>query len=105
MAAVDADVRGVWVRGEEPKELVLSDGSRLVCEADPLVGAPAGWRRTDGRDETAATVSGAEARALAGEEFAGYVRVRTRAESEWLRAVSDWCLGEARRLDGELAAP
>lgn len=96
------DLRGVWTRGEEPKELVLSDGSRLA-----LRGAEhgrTGWRRTEGRDDTAGPVSAGEAATLAGEEFAGYVSVRTRAEAEWLRAVAEWCDEEARRIEGELSA-
>jgi hypothetical protein len=28
----------------------------------------------------------------------------TRQDIEWLRAVSDWCRGEASRLERELAA-
>ena len=28
----------------------------------------------------------------------------TRQDIEWLRAVSDWCRGEAARLEGELTA-
>lgn len=101
--AVDADVRGVWVRGEDPKELVLSDGSRLICEAEARDGRRLGWRRTDGRGETSGPVTAEEAMDLAGEDFARYVRVRTRSECEWLRAVSDWCTEEAEHLDRELA--
>jgi hypothetical protein len=39
---------------------------------------------------------------LAGDEFDHYVRVRTRAEAEWLRAVSDWYRDQADRLQREL---
>ena len=98
---MDRELRGVWLRGETPQELVLSDGSRLRLEA-----AEEGrveWRRHDelrGRQEA---VSVLDAERLAG-DFAGYVETRTRAESEWLRAVSDWCSIEASRLEGELTA-
>lgn len=95
------ELRGVWTRGEEPKELVLSDGSRLS-----LAGGEEGhahWRRTDTADgEADGALSADRARALAGEQFRGYVEVRTRAEAEWLRAVADWCAGEADRLESEL---
>ena len=49
-------------------------------------------------------MSVSEATSLAGDEFAHYVEVRTRAEAEWLRAVSDWYREQADRLQGELAA-
>ena len=94
------DLRGVWNRGEEPQELVLSDGSRLE-----LAGAESGrvkWRRTDG-DQGERTVSYREAVDLAGEGYSDYVRVRTRAEAGWLRAVADWCVTEAERLEREAA--
>jgi hypothetical protein len=104
------EIRGVWTRGDEPKELVLSDGSRLLLEsgtpeadADTDHAGP-GWRRTDGRDETAGAVSVPEAIELAGDDYAGYVEVRTRAEAEWLRAIADWCGTEAARLERGLVA-
>ena len=103
MDGVDREVRGVWVRGADPKELVLSDGSRLRLES-PIDAGRARWRRTDGRDETHGNVSAAEAMDLAGDDYTDYVAVRTRAEAEWLRAIADWCCGEAERLEGELAA-
>lgn len=102
MSADTVEIRGVWTRGEDPKELVLSDGSRLALEPDDQAGGKLAWRRSHGRDETEGSVSAADARALAGEEFSGYVGVRTRSEAEWLRAVADWCRGEATRLEGEL---
>jgi hypothetical protein len=40
---------------------------------------------------------------IAGDEYAGYVAVRTRAEVEWLRAVADWYRQQADRLQGQLA--
>jgi hypothetical protein len=49
-------------------------------------------------------VSLPEALELAGEEFSGYVRVRTRTEAAWLRTVADWCSAEAGRLETELRA-
>jgi hypothetical protein len=58
------------------------------------------WRRL-GRRRTNVSVS--EAASLAGEEYAPYVAVRTRAEAEWLRAVSDWYREQADRLQRELA--
>ena len=102
MESEDRDIRGVWTRGEDPKELVLSDGSRLLLES----GAPqsAGWRRTDGRGETAGPVSVPEALDLAGPDYAPYVHVRTRSEAEWLRAIADCAGAEASRLERELAA-
>jgi hypothetical protein len=98
------DLRGVWTRGDDPQELVLSDGSRLSLEAGPTGRAEAAWHRTDGRDGTAGEVSVPEAFELAGEAYSDYVAVRTRAEAEWLRAIAEWCRTEAGRLEGELAA-
>ena len=93
------DLRGVWTRGDGPQELVLSDGSRLTLSATDS--GPVIWRRTDGRDGGERRVSYEEAMDLAGEGYSDYVRVRTRAEAEWLRAVADWCGGEAERLERE----
>ncbi|HEX6116268.1 MAG TPA: hypothetical protein VFY99_04160 [Solirubrobacterales bacterium] len=93
------DLRGVWTRGEEPKELVLSDGSRLT-----LSGGEQGsvlWRRTDAGEGGDRTISFEQAIELAGEEYSDYVRVRTRAEAGWLRAVADWYGTEAARLERE----
>ena len=95
----DHDIRGVWTRGSDPQELVLSDGSRLTLEPGMSAEGGVGWRRTDGRDETAGTVSVPEAYELAGEPYSDYVSVRTRAEAEWLRAIADWCATEASRLE------
>jgi hypothetical protein len=58
------------------------------------------WRRL-GRRHSDVSVS--EAADLAGDEFAGYVEVRTRAEVEWLRAVADWYRQQADRLGEQLA--
>lgn len=94
------ELRGVWTRGAEPKELVLSDGSRLVLQ--PAEGGSVLWRRTEGRDGDGGALSVGEALDLAGDEFADYVAVRTRAEAEWLRTIADWYGREAERLDHEL---
>ena len=102
MSATETGIRGVWVRGDDPKELVLSDGSRLLLEPSASEDGDVGWRRTDGRDGTAGTVSVPEALELAGAGYGDYVTVRTRAEAEWLRAVAEWCAAQASRLDREL---
>lgn len=102
----EREIRGVWTRGEEPKELVLSDGSRLCLRA-----AEEGrveWARAEMQDDNgdgvaARPLSVPQAMELAGEDFGGYVTVRTRTEAAWLRAVSDWCCAEAGRLESELA--
>ncbi len=95
-------VRGVQVSGEDPKVLLLSDGSALFLDADPEDGHGGDWILAGpdglGRDQ----VSVAEAFALAGDEFARYVRVRTRAEVEWLRSVAEWCGERAELLTGDL---
>lgn len=93
-------VRGAWLRGETPKELVLTDGSRLRLA--PAEEGPIGWHRADEVRGTSEPLSTREAESLAG-HHAGYVRVRTRAEAEWLRAVSDWFRDQAGRLEDQLA--
>lgn len=96
-------LRGVWTRGEAPKELVLSDGSRLALR--PAEAGRVVWERAETpSDKDAGALSVPEAMELAGAEYADYVTVRTRAESEWLRAVAQWCDAEAGRLEGELAS-
>jgi len=92
-------VRGLTLRGDEPKRLELSDGSRLTLDATSDRDRSE-WRRL-GRRRSNLTVSAAID--LAGEEYAGYVAVRTRAEVEWLRAVADWYRQQADRLQGQLA--
>jgi hypothetical protein len=94
------ELRGVWTRGGEPKELVLSDGSRLALRSAER--GKVQWLRTDAPDGDGGVLSVDQALELAGADYADYVTVRTRAEAEWLRAVADWCGGEAERLDHEL---
>jgi hypothetical protein len=101
---INHEIQGVWTRGADPQELVLSDGSRLLLESGLDGEGEVGWRRTDGRDATDGAVSVPEAVELAGGEYEGYVAVRTRAEAEWLRAIAEWCRVEASRLEGGLAA-
>jgi hypothetical protein len=92
---MDREVQGVWLRGETPQELVLSDGSRLRLE--PAEEGRVQWRHFDELRERERSVSVGDAEQLAG-DYADYVEVRTRAETEWLRAISDWCTTEADRL-------
>jgi hypothetical protein len=99
----DHEIRGVWTRGADPKELVLSDGSRLSLESGLSGDGEVAWRRTDGRGDTEGPVSVPEALELAGDPYRAYVSVRTRAEAEWLRAIAEWCRREATRLEGGLA--
>ncbi|MEK6277074.1 MAG: hypothetical protein AABM29_03565 [Actinomycetota bacterium] len=47
-------------------------------------------------------VSVAEDMDLAGDEFIEYVRVRTRAEVEWLRLLAEWCQEQAERITADL---
>lgn len=104
MERTDHEIRGVWTRGADPKELVLSDGSRLLLEPALAADGEVAWRRTDGRDDTESRVSVPKAMELAGDAYSGYVSVRTRAEAEWLRAIATWCGDEASRLESGLAA-
>jgi hypothetical protein len=92
-------IRGTSLRGEAPRRLELSDGSRLMLDGTVDQGMVR-WRRLGRRRDT---VSVSEAANLAGDEYTAYVEVRTRAEAEWLRAVSDWYREQADRLHGELA--
>jgi hypothetical protein len=102
MIEAEREIRGVWTRGEEPKELVLSDGSRLHLK--PAERGRVVWERAETLDGRDRVVSMPEALELAGDEFADYVTVRTRTEAAWLRAVAEWCSIEAGRLEGELSA-
>jgi hypothetical protein len=94
-------VRGLQVGGREPKALLLSDGTRLALEEDGAPGGRIEWTRID--DETAKEMTVAEAMELAGEDHAGYVKTRTRAEVEWLKVVADWYREQADRLALDLA--
>jgi hypothetical protein len=97
------EIRGVEVRGQEPKELVLSDGSRLRLETEPLDRGRVEWRRTGrGAPGSGDPLSVPEALTLAGDEYAAYVAVRTRAEAEWMREVADWYRAQAELLSREL---
>jgi hypothetical protein len=93
-------IRGASLRGDAPSRLELSDGSRLMLDGTADQDRIA-WRRL-GRRRSSVSVS--EAARPAGDQFADYVAVRTRAEAEWLRAVSDWYREQADRLQSELAA-
>jgi hypothetical protein len=97
-------VRGIEVEGTEPKQLKLSDGSRLWLEAEPIQRGRVEWMRVDadGRDSEA-PLSLDEALDLAGDDFASYVAVRTRAEAEWMRVVAEWYREQADELARELA--
>jgi hypothetical protein len=94
-------VQGVQVGGREPKALLLSDGTRLALEEDSSGGRSRWTRVSEDGGEPGLTVS--DALDLAGERHADYVRVRTRAEVEWLRLVSEWFEEQARQLEGDLA--
>lgn len=96
-------VRGVEVLGTEPKELKLSDGSKLWLDAEPIQSGGVEWRRAEDHGSTAASpLSLREALALAGDDFAPYVAIRTRAEAEWLRTVADWYRDQADALSRAL---
>ncbi len=97
-------VRGVQLGGREPRALLLSDGTRLALEEEGGPGGRADWTRIgeDGGDGSELSV--AEAMRIAGTDHAEYVRVRTRAEVEWLRVVAEWFEQQADRLDRDLAA-
>jgi hypothetical protein len=101
-------VRGVKVRGEHPEFLLLSDGSALVLDSEGCRGHGADWRliAANGQVERDC-ICAREALELAGDEFARYIAVRTRAEVEWLHVVAAWCREEANALarDFEQATP
>ena len=92
-------IRGTCLRGDEPKRLQLSDGSRLLLDGSDERG-PVEWRRL-GRRRSSISVS--EARRLAGSQYSGYVETRTKAEIEWLHTVADWYREQAELLQRELA--
>jgi hypothetical protein len=96
-------IRGVEIDGAEPKELVLSDGSRLCLETEALERGRVEWRRcADGADGD--PVSLPDALSLAGDDYSEYVAVRTRSEVEWMRTVADWYREQAELLSRELRA-
>jgi len=97
------EIRGTALRGDEPKRLQLSDGSRLMLDGQESRGRVA-WRRLGDHRGPSPTrsVSVRDAVNLAGEEYGDYVRTRTRVEAEWMRAMSDWYRDEANRLSEEL---
>lgn len=95
-------IRGIEVKGAEPKELVLSDGSRLCLETEPVERGRVEWRRTGDGAGDGDALSVPEALRLAGDDYTGYVEVRTRAEAEWMRAVADWYREQAELLSHEL---
>jgi hypothetical protein len=103
MAEHHDGVRGVKVGGREPKALLLTDGTRLALESDGTPGEPATWLRVG--DDEGESLSVTDAMALAGEEYAGYVQVRTRAEAAWLELISEWYQLAAERLRGDLDHP
>jgi hypothetical protein len=96
-------VHGVQVGGNEPKALLLSDGTRLSLQSDGGAGGTSTWIRVGG-EEADDHVSVTDAVELAGEEYAGYVQVRTRSEAAWLELISEWYAIEAARLRGDLDA-
>jgi hypothetical protein len=98
MEMADQRVSGRTLCGDEPKRLELSDGSRLMLDGAPDKGRSE-WRHVGRRHSN---VSVAEARSLAGDDYAGYITTRTRAEVEWLRAVGDWYRQQADRLNEQL---
>jgi hypothetical protein len=98
-------VQGIEVLGSEPKELKLSDGSRLRLETEPIQRGRVEWTRAgDGQQSDEEPLSVHEAIDLAGSDFASYVAVRTRAEAEWMRTVAEWYREQADALGSELAA-
>ncbi len=96
-------IHGIDVRGMEPKDLVLSDGSRLLLHTEATERGRVMWRR-DSSDEGSVgePLSVPEAVDLAGDEYTSYIVVRTRAEIEWLRATGEWFADQAGRLSREL---
>jgi hypothetical protein len=98
------DVRGIQVGGREPKALLMNDGTRLSLEEDIGPGGRADWTVVGDEGVGAEGISVGDAVRMAGDDYADYVRIRTRAEIAWLSLVSEWFDGEAKRLDGELAA-
>jgi hypothetical protein len=95
-------VQGIQVGGREPKALLLNDGTRLALEEDIGPGGRADWTRVGDDGTGTEGLSVGDALRVAGDEYADYVRIRTRSEIAWLRLVSEWFDDEAQRLDREL---
>jgi hypothetical protein len=96
-------IMGIEIDGAEPKELVLSDGSRLCLETEALDRGRVEWRRcADGAAGDPVTLP--DAIDLAGDDYSEYVAVRTRAEVEWMRTVAEWYREQAELLSRELRA-
>ena len=91
---------GTRLEGQDPQDLILSDGSRLVLQSATDDDGARWCREVDGASEP---LSIERVRELAGPEYAEYVEVRMRSETEWLRALSQWAEGEAERLAEEAA--
>src|SRR5262249_6188417 len=102
MAANGNGGQGVQVGGREPKALLLSDGNRLSLGGDCGPGGRGDGTLVGDDGAGAEGLGVAEVLRLAGDEYADYVRVRTRSEVAWLRLVSEWFQEEAQRLDTEL---
>src|SRR5687767_7644298 len=92
------DLAGVQVGGREPKALLLSDGSRLALEEDAGPRGRADWTLVGAEGDDTDGLTVADAIGIAGEEYADYVKVRTRAEVAWLEVVSEWYREQAERL-------
>jgi hypothetical protein len=97
------DLRGIQLGGREPKALLMNDGTRLSLEEDIGPGGRADWTLVGDEGVGADELSVGDALRVAGDEYADYVRIRTRAEIAWLRLVSEWFEDEAKRLDRDLA--
>jgi hypothetical protein len=97
-------VQGIQVGGREPKALLMNDGTRLSLEEDIGPGGRADWTLVGDEGVGTEGISVGDAMRVAGDEYADYVRIRTRAEIAWLRLVSEWFDDEAKRLDRDLAA-
>lgn len=95
--------KGVRVGGHEPQALLLSDGTRLALEDEVGPGGRSDWTLVGDDGQSGNDVSVGDAIGIAGDEHADYVKVRTRAEVEWLRVVAEWFDAQAERLDRELA--
>jgi hypothetical protein len=95
-------IQGIQVGGREPKALLLNDGTRLALEEDIGPGGRADWTRVGDDGIGTEGLSVVDALQVAGNEYADYVRIRTRSEIAWLRLVSEWFDDEAERLDREL---